>query len=169
MKPEIITDILKLKLAEISDAENLFQLRTHPEVTRLIKRPPIKDVAEVVQFIQTINANLNNTIFFTINMLNNDELIGSIGLKRINIEQGYAEVGYELFPVHQNKGIMNNALKAVLSFASDELGIHYVEAYTHKDNSASRKLLDKVGFKQVEDKIDPNNLDNVVYGRACSN
>jgi [ribosomal protein S5]-alanine N-acetyltransferase len=160
---------LKLKLAEITDAEKLFQLRTDPEVTRLIKRTSIKDVAEVVQFIETINADLSNAIFFTINMLDSNELVGSIALKRINIEQGYAEVGYELFPLHQNKGIMNNALKAVLSFASDELGIHYIEAYTHKENSTSRKLLDKVGFKQVEDKIDANNLDNVVYGRTWSN
>jgi ribosomal-protein-alanine N-acetyltransferase len=168
MTPEIVTDILKLKLPEIADAEKLFQLRTHPDVTKLIKRQRPNDVAEVVQFIKNINADLGKAIFFCIHMLESNELAGTIGLKRIDTERGYAEVGYELFPQYRQKGIMSNALKAVLFFASEQLNIQYIEAYTHKDNLASRKLLSKLGFEVVKDITDPDNLNNVIYGRRLS-
>lgn len=118
----------------------------------------------MVQFISNINADFNKTIFLTIHTVDGNELMGTIGLKRIDSANGYAEVGYELFPHYQHQGIMSNALTALLTYVAEQ-GLHHIEAYTHRDNIASRKLLTKLGFKHLEESVDPNNLNNVIYAR----
>ena len=58
---------------------------------------------------------------------------------------------------------MTNAIKEVLNFAFNEMKFETIEAFTDKENLNSRKLLEKIGFKLVKNKIDEKNLNNVIY------
>ncbi len=162
MKHEITTDILKLKIVEETDAEKLFWIRSNAQVNQFIKRTVSHNVSDVVELIKTINSD-STKLFFTINLLENNELIGSIALKRIDSKTGYAEIGYELLPEYQNRGIMSNALKSILNFCSKELELKAIEAYTNKANLNSRKLLEKFNFQLQESRTDKGNPDNVIY------
>jgi len=160
MKHEILTDKLKLKLVELSDAEKIHRLRTNAEVSKYITRDLNKSVADIEAFIVERS---KKDLFFSINTLEKNELVGTIAIWKIDYEKKYAEVGYELFPEFQNKGIMTNAINGILDYAFNKLNFEIIEAFTDKRNQNSRKLLKKVGFYLLENKIDDNKLNNVIY------
>ena len=74
-----------------------------------------------------------------------DELIGTICLWNLNLEKASADLGYELSPLHQKRGYMNEALQKVLQYA-DQVAFQRLEAYTHAENSPSIHLLEQNQF-----------------------
>jgi ribosomal-protein-alanine N-acetyltransferase len=162
VKSELHTDKVKLRAPEKSDAENLFHLRSHPMVNKFIERDLPKNISDVEKFIELRNVD-PNPFYFIIETLPNNEFAGTICLWNINKENNYAEVGYELFPDFQGKGIMTSALRKIINFAFTELNIETIEALTHAENLRSRRLLEKFDFKLMPDKTDPDNSNNVIY------
>jgi [ribosomal protein S5]-alanine N-acetyltransferase len=62
-----------------------------------------------------------------------------------------AELGYELLASYQRKGIMTEAITAVLDFAFTQLALSKIEAWTHPQNERSSALLHKVNFRRDPD------------------
>ena len=58
---------------------------------------------------------------------------------------------------------MSEAVKAVLDYAFNHLELTTIEAYTHKENMPSKKMLAKFQFQYVPDKVDTHNENNEVY------
>lgn len=162
MKPELHTDRVKLRAPEKSDAANLYYLRTHPKVNRFIERVLPKSISDVEKFIELRNSD-PNPFYFIIETLSTNELAGTICLWNINKENKYAEVGYELLPDFQGKGIMTSVLRKIISLAFTELNIETIEAFTHSENLPSRRLLEKFNFKLMLGKTDPDNSNNIIY------
>lgn len=161
METTISTEKLLLKPVELSDLQNMHNLRTNPQVAKYIKRDLNKSPEEIRQFIEMVR---KNKYYFIIKTIDQNEFAGTITLWNINWNKKYAELGYELLPQFQGKGLMSEAVKALLKYAFNEMGIETIEAYTHRENVASKKLLERRGFKLVADKIDSDNLDNIIYG-----
>ncbi|MEO6548430.1 MAG: GNAT family N-acetyltransferase, partial [Ferruginibacter sp.] len=59
-----------------------------------------------------------------------------------------AEIGYELLPIYQGKGFMQEAASKVLEFGFQHIGLNSIEAYTHFENQNSTRLLEKLNFKK---------------------
>jgi len=161
METEISTDKLLLKSVELSDLQNMYNLRTNPQVAKYIQRDINKNLQDIRQFIELVR---KNNFYFTINTIDPCEFIGTITLWNIDRSTNYAEIGYELLPQFQGKGLMSEAVKAILDYAFYEAGFKYIEAYTHRENIASKKLLERAGFKLVVGKIDEDNSDLIIYG-----
>ena len=168
MKTELHTSNVKLRAPEKSDAANLYSLRTHPSVNKFIERNLPKDISDVEKFIELRNAD-PNPFYFIIETLPTNEVAGTICIWNINKENKYAEVGYELLPDFQGKGIMTSALREIINLAFTELNIETIEALTHSENLPSRKLLEKFDFKLMLGKTDPDNSNNIIYclKKAC--
>jgi [ribosomal protein S5]-alanine N-acetyltransferase len=162
VKPELHTNKVKLRAPEKSDATTLYYLRTHPSVNKFIERNVPKNISDVEKFIELRNAD-PNPFYFIIETLPTNELAGTICLWNINKENKYAEVGYELLPDFQGKGIMTSALREIINLAFTELDIETIVAFTHSENLSSRKLLEKFGFKLMLGKTDPDNSNNIIY------
>jgi ribosomal-protein-alanine N-acetyltransferase len=161
METLIATDQLILKPVELADLQDMYVLRTDPQVAQYIERDITKSLDDIRQFIEMV---IKNKFYFTIKTINGNNFVGAITLWNIDWSKKYAELGYELLPQFQGKGLMSEAVKAMLDYAFTEAGFEYIEAYTHQKNIPSRKLLERLDFKLVEDKIDEDNLDIVIYG-----
>ena len=77
------------------------------------------------------------------------DLVG--GLTLSNVRRGVAQscsVGYWIGATYANAGYMTEAVRAVIPFAFDQLGLHRLEAACLPPNAASLKLLEKTGFKR---------------------
>jgi ribosomal-protein-alanine N-acetyltransferase len=59
---------------------------------------------------------------------------------------------------------MTEALNAVVKYGFEMLHLQLIEAYTHRENANSIKLLVKNGFVWNKDKVDEGFPHNVVYG-----
>jgi ribosomal-protein-alanine N-acetyltransferase len=143
--PVIETDRLVLRALNSDDAEALLSLRSDEQVNRYLNRPPTTTLADAKAFIdKIINA---RAMYWVISLKNAPGLIGTICLWNFNIENNMAEMGYELMPYQQGKGIMNEALQAIMTYSFDELKLWILAAITHPDNEASANLLKRNGFR----------------------
>ena len=75
-----------------------------------------------------------------------DRLIGSCGLQRFDAGHHRAETGYELDRALWGRGLMAEAMAAILGYGFTELGLHRVEAVIDDANARSKGLLLKLGF-----------------------
>jgi ribosomal-protein-alanine N-acetyltransferase len=91
----------------------------------------------------------NETLFWGIEWKENPgKLIGTICFWHFKHEHYRAETGYLLHPAWWRKGIMKEALAAIVRFGFEHLQLHSIEAHISPDNIASKKLLQSQGFVQ---------------------
>ena len=57
------------------------------------------------------------------------------------------EIGYILAPSHQGRGLMTEAVEALVAYCLGELAAHRIEALIHPDNTASIRLVERLGFR----------------------
>ena len=166
--PEIKTERLILRKIEESDCDVILFLRSDKTVNKFIKRPEnrrTKNKADALKFITEIDHGIenNNLISWGITLKNNPEIIGTICLWNFSKNKKIAEVGYDLNPLFQRKGIMSEALYCIINFGFNELNLSKIEAFTHTKNENSKKLLEKNGFKFIKNRIDSNNTFNIIF------
>ncbi|MBY0445524.1 MAG: GNAT family N-acetyltransferase [Burkholderiales bacterium] len=75
-----------------------------------------------------------------------DSKLGALGLNNICHENRNAELGYWLLPQHWGKGIMQEALQGLLSYAFNELKLHRISAEVEIENLKSQQLLQSFNF-----------------------
>ena len=74
-------------------------------------------------------------------------MIGTIGFMWINVDYKSGEVGYSLGREYWNKGIMTEALREVVRFGFEDLGLNRIEAQHEVSNPASGKVMAHVGMQ----------------------
>ena len=98
----------------------------------------------------------------------NADLAGFVKLFEIQY-RSKAEIGYWLSESLWGKGLMTEAIEAVITCAFDQLGLHRIYATTQVDNRASQRVLEKVGFKKegvlrMHGRLQGKWADSVMYG-----
>jgi len=144
--PTLSTERVTLRDATLRDAAVIFELRSSEEINKFVATKRIQNSEEAKEFILTCHElyQKEKRIFWLIS--HQQEVIGSIVLHRISLEKEYAEIGYKLKPTFQQKGLMSEAIVAVLHFGFNELHLKTIEAFTHKNNKPSIALLEKHHF-----------------------
>ena len=163
--PEIETERLLLRRLQQSDWKMISYLRSDKTVNEFVMRPRAESKEKALDFITKINDGIENRslYYWAITEKNQKGMIGSICLWNFSKDKKTAEVGYDLSPKFQGRGIMNESLKSIMTFGFDSLNLETIEAFTHRLNGSSKKLLEKNGFKVVLEKKDEHNADNIIY------
>ncbi|MEO8795808.1 MAG: GNAT family N-acetyltransferase [Daejeonella sp.] len=166
-QPEIECERIVLRELKISDAPEILFLRSDSVVNKFVKRNTPENLDEAIEFIRRIrNETESSKIYYwSIALKSQPKMIGSICLWKISEDRKVAEVGYDLHPHFQKKGIMDEALRAVLKFAFQTLFLQHVEAFTHFDNQSSIKLLERNSFLKDENRSDESNDNNRIFIR----
>lgn len=66
-------------------------------------------------------------------------------------EDGVVEIGYGTYPVFQGRGYMTEMVGGLMAWASEQPGVRRIMADTDADNLASQRVLQKNGFRFVEE------------------
>ncbi len=148
--PVLKTGRLTLRQLRSSDDKEIFDLRSNDNVNKYLDRKPSKSIDDAKNFIKTINENIqrNDSIYWAITLNGTDKLIGTICLFDFSEDHSKVEIGYELLPDFQGKGIMQEATSKVIYFGFQHVGLNSIEAYTHSENQGSTRLLEKLNFKR---------------------
>lgn len=77
----------------------------------------------------------------------NTELIGSIGVGKIDDQSYVAELGYWLAPEYWGQGIMTEAVKSFVRYAFADLNLLRLWTRVFEFNRGSRRVLEKNGFQ----------------------
>jgi ribosomal-protein-alanine N-acetyltransferase len=115
---------------------------------KYIDRPLVKSRQDAVQLIEMMVdlIDTNQGLTWTISLLEDPKMIGTMHLWKISRENHRAEIGYLLDPAFQRKGLMYETLRAVLHYGFTTLKLHSIEANVNPNNLASIGLLEKSGF-----------------------
>jgi ribosomal-protein-alanine N-acetyltransferase len=152
----LATERLFLRELQLTDANEIFLLRSNKEVNELIDRVTATSIGEAHQFIKMIISNqLNNeSVMWVITLKDEPKLIGTIVYWNMVKEKDQAEIGYEMLPQYHGKGIMHEALLKVIDFGFKTLGLKTIVADPKSNNQPSIKLLEKCGFVKIDETKD---------------
>lgn len=148
--PVLMTPRLILRRAAETDIADLFAMRSDPEVMRYIPRPRATSHDDVRELLTMINGFVekNERINWAMELKDERKAVGLIGYVNISPEHHRAEVGYSLARAYHRRGLMREALRAVLDFGFGTMNLHSVAAIIDEENLASGALLDQSGFRR---------------------
>lgn len=137
-----------MRQLRLADENEIFALRSDKRVNEFLDRPKANSIEDARQFINKINKGIssNELMYWGINLKNDLKLIGTICLWNISKEHFTAEMGYELQPGFQGKGIMQEAIIKIIDYGFAVMQLNSIDAETDPRNSSSIKLLERNGF-----------------------
>ena len=143
---KIETERLVLKKLVDTDRERLVSLIGDFMVSKTLSNVPypytLNDADEWLKIVDNEEFNLN--IFL------NDDLIGGVGLTPT--EDDFFELGYWLGVEYWGQGYATESVRGLLSYAETNTQYEKFKANVYKENVASAKVLEKNGFKRLEDR-----------------
>ena len=145
----IETDRLILRRAVMEDAMPMFRnWASDPEVTKYLTWPPHEGV-EVTRSLLAgwIKEYERDDYYHWMIVLKElGEPIGSLLVTTVGRAQS-AHVGYCIGKIWWRKGIMPEALRAVMAYLFDEVGYHRIESMHDPNNPNSGRVMRKCGMK----------------------
>jgi ribosomal-protein-alanine N-acetyltransferase len=148
--PTLATQRLILRMLRMDDAPEIFKLRSDDRVNQYLDRPKALSIDEAIEFINKIENGIKNKEWFywAISLKNDHKLTGTICLWNIDKENSRIEVGYELHPDFQGKGLMQEAFFKIIYYGLNTLEFKTVAAYLNPTNERSIRLLEKNNFRR---------------------
>lgn len=146
--PILETERFILRELKDSDLDEVFEMRSNPELMKFIPRPICKLKEEALLHIHKIQKGFteNDSVNWGISYKNNPKLIGIIGYVRMQPENYRAEIGYILNKTEHKKGVMREILKPLMHFGFVHLNLNSISAVVDPANQASISLLQASGF-----------------------
>jgi ribosomal-protein-alanine N-acetyltransferase len=148
----ILTARLNLQPISPDDCQSIHAKNSFPEVAKFntIGIPKsIKDTEELLTpLFEKQEPEKGQQLGWTIRLKEDDSLIGELGMRLSTPKYNKGEIHYSLLPSHWNKGYATEAVKALLHYGMETLGLHRIEAGVHTQNIRSIQLLEKVGMQR---------------------
>lgn len=148
--PELITPRLRLRQIRPDDVDDLYDILSNEAVTQPYGVETFTNQKEARARILAIGRHYRarQAVRWAITRRDADRLIGTCGFVAWKRRFSHAAIGYELAPDYWRRGVMTEALTAVLDFGFNRMALNRIEALVKPDNVASLGLLRKLGFRQ---------------------
>jgi RimJ/RimL family protein N-acetyltransferase len=143
----------RLFLRELTpdDAAFAFELNNDPLVLQYTGDEPFSSIQEAREFLQNYpDYQRNGFGRWGVELKSTGLLIGWCGLKR-DRDTDEVDLGYRFFRSEWNKGYATEASEACLEIGFKTFGLTEIIARAMKDNPASYRVMEKLGFSYIED------------------
>ncbi|MFQ3544117.1 GNAT family N-acetyltransferase [Halobacillus rhizosphaerae] len=149
--PNLKTERTSLRQLRRKDAEDLYYLRTDDRVYTYLDRETYHTIDQAYEFIHNINAGVSsgNWIMWAIVLQKTGRVVGTVCLWKFDFLERKAEIGYELHPDYQGKGIMTEVVNRIIHYGFSNLKLETIEAVTNALNTKSLNLLETQQFDRV--------------------
>ncbi|MCL5997693.1 MAG: GNAT family N-acetyltransferase [Chloroflexi bacterium] len=144
------TPRLILRPLRLDDVDFIFKHFSDPLVTRhlLDEEPMVKreEAVELFEFFQ----DMAGKTYKRWGILHKEDgvLIGTCGFHKWDQRRFHAEVGYDLSAQYWGRGLMVEALQAMLKYGFERMQLNRVEALVYVENPQSVHVLEKLGFQR---------------------
>jgi len=146
--PTLHTARLRLRPFDDSDRDALFALQSNAHVLRYWDSPPWSDRPRAERFITACRqmAEEGTGVRLAVDRVSDGEFIGWCHLTRWNPDYRSASMGYCFDDAAWGQGYATEAVRALLQWAFDTIELNRVQAETDTRNTASARVLEKLGF-----------------------
>ena len=158
------TECLILRDFHKSDAEDLFEIDSNPEVHKYLGNNPVKHIDQILEVINSVQMQYqqNGIGRWSTIEKSSGKFIGWSGLKYVSESQinqtSYYDVGYRFHPDYWGKGYATESGRASLKFGFEVLDLTEVRGSCHEENIASRKSLEKCGLRFIDQYLYNNEI-----------
>ncbi|MDG1433921.1 MAG: GNAT family N-acetyltransferase [Saprospiraceae bacterium] len=156
MKFHIQTDRLILREWRMEDAFGILKLNSNPDVIKYLHLEPMKTEEEALDNIKWVTDQYSKNKIGRWIMLkkSTNEFMGWTGLKLEDMEMNgnkyFYDVGYRILPKFWGKGYATESVIASVKYGFEEMKLNKINAAAHCKNIASCRVLQKVGFEELE-------------------
>lgn len=145
--PTIELDGARLRPLRVTDAAELYAYLRDPVVTELTSYP----IASVPMVEAMIERSLSRWAAgelsrWGVALQRDDQLVGTCGFNEWSRVHRWAELAFDLAQAHWGKGLMGQAVAAVLQWTFRQEQVDRVQAFVRVDNRRSERLLERSGF-----------------------
>jgi [ribosomal protein S5]-alanine N-acetyltransferase len=146
--PTLKTPRLRLRQFRDEDVDGMHECFANPEAMRFWNRAVHTKRIETERAVRSfIDCTPSYYRFWAVAEAKTDRCLGLVNYHDGHIRSKRVAIGYIIDPAKHRKGIATEAVSAMLDFCFGELGLHRVQAFIHPDNTASCKLVEKLGFR----------------------
>lgn len=140
------TKRLILRRLDQSDADEIYALRSDAEIMRFIRDPQSR--SESTRWIELVSSRWESDGigFCAVIIRETGEFAGWCGLWKLQ-ETDEIEVGYAIAKRFWKRGFAIEAARAMLAYGFDELGLEKIVAVAREPNSASRRVMERLGMQ----------------------
>lgn len=163
--PFFETERLILRQMKTTDAQDLFEIRNHPDTHKYTDTIPDNTIEDTLKYINKMNSGVleNKWIIWVIEHKETHKVIGSISIWNINKEENCGELGFGLHPDVQKHGYMSETLRIITNYALNTLHFEKIEACTEQHNDSCIRLLERNSFKRNGTVDDPGYFHDRIY------
>jgi ribosomal-protein-alanine N-acetyltransferase len=141
------TERLVLRTMTLNDIDFIYDLFSKPETNRYSVYEDIKSREEAIDLYDKFMKPGSPTHFrLGVELKETQELVGTLGFYAYNKEHKRAEMGFDLLKSHWGKGIMTEAVRALIRYGFEEMELNRIEATVDPENIRSIRLLERMGF-----------------------
>lgn len=148
MNDKISIKLLPISLERVSNYQSWFNDK---EVRQYLDFKTPKTKTEIINWLKKITTS-EKYCYFSIFLPKQNQFIGHVGLKNINLIKKTAEIGIVIGEKkYWRKGIGTKTVLKIIKKAK-KLGLKKIIAEINKNNIASQNLFSKLGFKKLATK-----------------
>lgn len=138
--------LFKIAPIALRHAESMQQLANDFEVAKWTRLPYPYPPNGAVQFIshQIMERDAGNAFIFA--MENDNTFVGACGLHNVTNDDG-PELGYWVGKQYWGNGYATRATQQLVRFGFEHLRLKRIHAHAIESNNASRRVLEKSGFR----------------------
>ena len=146
--PALETPRLRIRRMTMQDAADIYGYSRDPEVARHVLWDAHRSIGDSRAYLRYMlrRYRQRDPASWGIEWKETGEIIGTIGFMWIQSDNSAAEVGYSLARNYWNRGIMTEALKAVIDYGFGRLNLNRIEAQHETTNPASGAVMRKCGM-----------------------
>jgi RimJ/RimL family protein N-acetyltransferase len=143
---------LILRPFNADDFDALFAIQSRSDVSRWLYWGPrnedeVRATLERKMASSTL-VNDDDSLSFAVVLKSSSEVIGDGSLFLLSAEHRQGEIGFIFHPDHHGHGYATETARLLLQLAFDEFGLHRVIGRLEPRNTASARLLERLGMRQ---------------------
>lgn len=150
--PVMETDRLVLRKPSMRDVEWYYEYFSRPEIVWGGGEPGPRNMKAAREEFRKYLVDLyreRRGFRWVITLKDEGRPIGTLGYYKWLPSASYqAEMGYDLAKEHWGKGIMSEAMTAVIDFGFERMGLNRIEVYVMPRNKRSIRMIRRLGFKR---------------------
>ena len=145
--PTIDLDGARLRPLRAADADALYAYLRDPAVTELTAYPDVSAPFVEAMIERSVSRWAAGELSkWGVALQHDDQLVGTCGFNEWSQAHRWAELAFDLAQAHWGKGLMRQAVAAVLEWTYRQDLVNRVHAFVRVDNSRSARLLERSGF-----------------------
>jgi ribosomal-protein-alanine N-acetyltransferase len=152
-----ILETTRLILREIQkeDFDDLFRMNSDPQVMKYVGDGSTRDHDQMLRELDMLMSHYVRKpglgIWATI-LKENNTFVGASGLVYYD-NTPEIEIGYRMLKEHWNKGYATEAAFGLLNYGFTSLRLKKIVSSAHVDNTPSRKVMEKIGMKYIDNRF----------------